>query len=464
MKNYGMWKKLIVLMMSAGLWMSCGGDNAGTTSGGADVTNAPQDVQDSSGADVLDAGLPPADTSPRGPDAPDAQWSDTSAPADAGPDATSNPKQPRTRTLSDYRRCTGDSDCPVGLGSCVKQVALNRADYDGTQEVALRDIFAGLGQDEGICTFVCTNSPGVCASLSVNGATPDAQAHECQLVVQGAAPYPEVAPAFPFGAALDVDSQTWGQPFGAICRPPFGLHEDVADSMCQACEGPDSCGEGAGCFSLLHGAPAQQGEAGTCLSACSADGGCALGFVCDAVSADNAQGYCRPLLATCSACRDLDGDGFGTGRCGSADKPVTPHDCDDRDPRAYFDPDDMDHPFPTYCGVHDFNCNGLSDAVEQIGSPEYGAMHCTACNDACEGDVPHGTRLCRNLGTLSDPQSACMAQCVGNFADCDGQVANGCEVEKDSASRQYYRDRDGDGYGDPNDAVFECGEDDAPPG
>src|SRR5699024_5175989 len=42
------------------------------------------------------------------------------------------------------------------------------------------------------------------------------------------------------------------------------------------------------------------------------------------------------------------------------------------------------------------------------------------------------------------------------FADCDGDLTNGCEVPVDDLSRLYYRDADGDGFGDPDDVKFAC--------
>ncbi len=402
----------------------------------------------------------------------DSGHTDVTQPSDATADITEDPNNPKIRTIADYRRCSGDSDCPVGLGSCIKEVALNRTDGDGTQSVAINEIFAELQNGEGICTFVCTNNPDVCESLSVNGTMSDPAPHVCQLVVQGEVPYPENAPAFPFDTMLDPNSQAAGQPFGSICRPPFELHAAVADSMCAQCEGPDSCGGNDSiCWSLLKQGPAVDGEAGTCLSECTADNQCALGFVCDAAAEEGKQKYCRPMLDTCTSCRDLDQDGFGTGRCSKDEfAPVTPHDCDDTNPLAYFDPNDMHHPFPAHCGVHDLNCNGVSDDVDQIGDQNFPQEHCTACYDTCEGDLPNGQRACRNLGDLNAPQPACMAKCDTDddgkmlFADCDGDVTNGCETPADDISRQYYLDVDQDKYGDSKHVIFACGADVAPAG
>jgi|GEM_PF-6817455 len=401
---------------------------------------APGEPKDVGGADI---------------DTPDSAFEDVASEDDALEDV----QEPAPESLSDYQRCFSDGDCSSGMGSCVKEVALNRVDASGATSVAIAAIFESLEEDEGVCTVVCTDSPAACDALSGEASS---AAHTCQLIVEGERPYPASAPAFPFDDALNPAEQAAGQIFGAICRPPFELNPAVDAAFCATCEGgTDSCGADAICWSLLHQARAQTGETGTCLRTCDADNACALGFVCDIQDSD-AQGYCRPVLDTCTVCRDLDGDGFGTGRCGDETRPVTPDDCDDRNPTAYFDPDNMAHAFPASCGVHDLNCNGQSDDLEQIGDMNFGSEHCASCYDVCAGEVTHGELACRNLGDLENPAPTCTTQCErdahGNllFADCDGDISNGCEVAVDDPSRQYYRDLDGDGYGDPNDVIFAC--------
>jgi hypothetical protein len=119
-----------------------------------------------------------------------------------------------------------------------------------------------------------------------------------------------------------------------------------------------------------------------------------FGFECRGLSRRPAGRSTRLLCVLaehCGACTDLDGDGRGLGRCGTAGT-VTATDCDDRDPRAYHDPADPEHAFPDACAVQDLNCNGLSDDTEEIGPAHYPREHCTACFDAC-GAVPNGTAL-----------------------------------------------------------------------
>lgn len=391
-------------------------------------------------------------------------------PGDPDTDTTDAEDTPSNgRTLSDYRRCESNLDCPVGLGVCVKEVSLNRPNAAGENAVAIGEIFPSLGADEGVCTLVCTTGEDVCGALSVNGTANDLKPHTCQLVTAAEAPYPQTPPAFPFGDQLEPVEQAQGQPFGAICRAPFGLDDNVSDAFCEPCSGPDSCGDADSiCWNTLSAAPADQtGENGVCLAPCDGDDACPMGFACDAADADG-QSYCRPKLDTCSACRDTDQDGFGTGRCGGDDSPVTPYDCDDLNPDAYFDPDNMDHAFPATCGEQDFNCNGLSDAAEQIGASNYPGEHCESCFSTCSGELANGQKFCQQGATPDE--GICVAQCAkdgnGNllFADCDGDISNGCEVPVDDANRQYYRDADHDGFGDPDDVQFDCGNTGPPAG
>ena len=372
------------------------------------------------------------------------------------------------RTLKDYRRCQRDNDCPVGLGSCVKEVALSHIGVDGVERVPLSQIFERLGPDEGVCTQVCTNDETICEALTLNSPLQDPIKHACQIIVLGASPYPEAPPAFPFADQLDAAQLKAGQPFGAICRPPFQMHKDIDDGLCGSCQpGQVECQGASRCWSALSGALAQVGQTGRCVSACQAPDDCPMGFDCQEVP--DAGRRCIPLKDTCTACLDRDGDGRGAGRCGSGAQPKTPHDCDDGDPLAYYDDASPTHPFPGLCGQTDYNCNGLSDDAEQIGSQGFGAQHCTACDDACDAVVPNGTSRCQfaaHDGGLSVQAGLCKAVCddPSRWADCDGDLSNGCETAVEDITRLYYRDADGDGHGDPNDVLFACDPSLAPPG
>jgi hypothetical protein len=78
--------------------------------------------------------------------------------------------------------------------------------------------------------------------------------------------------------------------------------------------------------------------------------------------------------------------------------------------------------FSCYLAACDFgwgDCNGvLADGCE--ASLLSDAMNCGACGSAC-GSAPHATLSCQN--------AACrISACAPGFADCDGEVKDGCEV------------------------------------
>ena len=372
-------------------------------------------------------------------------------------DGGSSPDAGRTlRSLRDYRRCTSDGDCPVGLGVCLFEVPLNRPDRTGRRSLAITDIFPGLGAGEGVCSLACTTTSDTCQGLTLQGTSPDPRPHVCQVVATGASPYPDPRPAFPFDSQLDPSELAQGVPFAALCRPPFELSPQVPDDFCAACTGPSDCS--GLCFDTLRAA-AVDGGPGLCLSSCTAPTDCPLGFSCAALAGGS---FCRPALDTCSTCSDRDRDGRGAGRCGMPAAPVTPHDCDDREPRAFADPSRPTHPFPAWCGAHDFNCNGLSDDAEQIGSTAFGAQHCTACADSCQGALANAVARCQQVVVDGGSAPRCQPFCNQSdaglplFANCDDQLSTGCEVAVNDPTRVYFRDLDGDRRGDPLNQLFAC--------
>lgn len=457
--------KIVLMLAGLALATACGGNN---TSNNTNNTT-PDESKDLSVDVRKDVDL---DKTQDVPPESDTTTDSTDEGADKGTDEVKD-NDPLLRTLSDYRRCASDNDCPVGLGSCVKEVALSHTGADGVDRVSISNIFPQLAADEGVCTLVCTNDSSVCGSLSMNGDITDPAPHVCQLVAISSSPYPETPPAFPFADQLDADALAQGQPFGALCRPPFQLDPDMADSMCQVCD-PDAqgCGDDALCWRELDGRAALGGESGLCVSTCDASGSCPLGFACEQIDvAGTPVGHCMPELNTCTTCQDVDDDGVGAGRCINTITGRTGVDCDDRNPVAYYDENSPNHAFPTHCGEYDYNCNGLSDAAEQIGSSNFGDDHCGACQDSCSGVIPGGdaSKGCTpdglNMGEAVVP-GTCKAQCDDPTlkADCDGDISNGCETDINDPSRVYYQDLDNDGRGNPNITWFKCGADPVPAG
>lgn len=364
-----------------------------------------------------------------------AQTTEDQRPDTPQPDMTIPPDMdtPQPELGKDYQRCRDSSDCPAGTGECVKSLVVNLTSLP--QQIALNQRFTTLGPDEGVCALPCSLSPTACEAIP--GST-------CQIIYAGIAPTPG-----------DTAAMATGQPFAALCRPPLARR---GASFCAPCVGgEDTCDAEMLCVSALTGAQAQPGQAGDCLIACD-QSSCPQGFVCEQLGASS---YCKPLSRTCGPCLDADADGRGLGHCLASTQEGSPYDCDDTDPRAYFDPARPDHPFPQHCGAQDLNCNGTNDDVEQIGPDRFPTEHCTACFEACDGTVPNGALGC----VLVDGAPTCAARCEATHADCDQDPSNGCETPIADPTRQLYPDLDRDGFGDKRaSARFACGQDTLPPG
>ncbi|HEY3452579.1 MAG TPA: putative metal-binding motif-containing protein [Myxococcales bacterium] len=369
--------------------------------------------------------------------------------------------------IADYLACSADYECPVGYGDCIKTIPLNRKDAAGRNSLTVLELAPGAAKP-GICTLVCTSSSATCDGLSIKDNSGQPVPYQCQLVAAGAPFYPSPRPAFPFDAQLSAADLAAGDTFGALCRPPFGLSNAVGDAFCQRCTQASECSDRQLCFDFTGWDLGTSQAAGSCLGPCGGQSPCPFGFECQDLVSQRADGpfdhgsFCVPWLRTCGACSDPDGDGRGLGRCGPGDA-VTAVDCDERDPSAYYDPADPEHAFPGACGVQDLNCNGLSDDLEEIGPALYPQQHCTACFDACSGAVPNGTAVCTLKATDASPR--CTAQCDDPtaWADCDGELANGCEQAITDPARIWYPDADGDGFGgEPG--LFACTPDAIPAG
>ncbi|NQW62733.1 MAG: hypothetical protein HQ461_07875, partial [Deltaproteobacteria bacterium] len=271
------------------------------------------------------------------------------------------------------------------------------------------------------------------------------------MVAVGAPPYAlDGSGALPDPASLDPLEQTKGVPFAALCLPPFRVTTGFGPDFCEPCSATNACESGSVCW-LNAPFAAEPSTDGVCLTACGgATGACPVGFDCTTLDPSTGtvvggagEGtFCVPKAATCGACRDADGDGFGTGLCDGNN--ATPHDCDDAVATTWFDAADMDHSFPLICGeTLDANCNGIGDLFEEQGTELFGATHCTTCDDACGGAVLNGDRICE--GGAEAPRCGVRCSDDSAFVDCDGDPTTGCEVEITDPSRLFYADCDGDG-------------------
>ncbi len=416
---------------------------------------------------TADAGEAPQDAGPVAPDAaPDVDAGsahpDATAPMDADVPDTGVEEDAGTTTfptLSDFRVCSIDTDCPVGLGRCVKTLAYDRVDSSGRMEVSVSAVDERVADGQGVCSETCTRDVTACETMSLKNTAGEDVPFTCQVMHLADSPYPASPPAFPFDDQVDVVEMGLGQPFAALCRPPFELDEDHIAGFCAACDENQGC-DGGTCWRFDSQAPVGANETGVCLEP--ATQGCPIGFEVRALmqgSTDLGE-HCVPLEETCGACVDRDGDLRGAGHCA---EPVV--DCDDRNPAAYFDASDMAHAFPAHCGVQDFNCNGLSDDAEQVGVQAYREDHCEAC-----GDNWHGQTV--NAGTVSEAVLECVAgqMQVASCADssqvhCAGDPRQtGCESTAASGGQVYYHDWDADGFGDPSDSALSCPGGGAPSG
>ncbi|MDQ3035914.1 MAG: putative metal-binding motif-containing protein, partial [Actinomycetota bacterium] len=203
---------------------------------------------------------------------------------------------------------------------------------------------------------------------------------------------------------------------------------------------------------------------------------------------------------------DADGDGFGDAACVDAEGEPLGTDCDDADADRF--PGNAE-----LCdeGGHDEDCDlGSLGALDQDGDGEVSAECCnpasgggtscgTDCNDSRRDVLPGGTEACNGIDDdcdgmidegvqvttyadadrdgVGDPATA-MTACAGvagrvtATGDCDdarpdrrpGQpefcdlVDNDCDgtVDESAQAVPWYRDADGDGFGDPTSSTLSC--------
>lgn len=139
---------------------------------------------------------------------------------------------------------------------------------------------------------------------------------------------------------------------GEPCDDGNGVDNDACSNGCREpgtpcfpCDESEACGrEIDRCARLLDGQ--------FCLQACTDEGGCAPGEICDAVrtAEGDRETQCVPELEVCSPCFDRDGDGYGIGvECLGPD-------CNDDNPAI--NPGAVE-----ICNDVDDNCNDENDEV-----------------------------------------------------------------------------------------------------
>ncbi|MBN2526429.1 MAG: hypothetical protein JXR76_08545 [Deltaproteobacteria bacterium] len=405
-------------------------------------------VPDSSSSEDSASEPPSSDTSDTSGDTTDTHPQET----DSDSADTALPINATTQT--DYIQCNTDEDCLSEPGNCITSVNSGTPFSGASASLPLSSVFPNL-TGSGVCSLDCTLDESVCQSLTVVDARGKTHPFVCQLVAAGASPYPEQPGDFPYDNQIDTAAMAAGQAFSAICRPPFAQADTVPSSFCRPCLKSSECSDGI-CWRYLSDAKPDSDQRGLCLMQCSDAGNCPAGFSCDV--AQNDATYCRPDENTCSSCRDLDGDTYGVGHCGARSDGLSPVDCDDTNPLAYFNPHRMDHPFPDACGAFDYNCNGLSDDAEQIGADAYNSFHCGGCYNVCGGESEGTADANAAVSACSYNASAQTGECRiscndANYADCDGDVVNGCETA--IGENLWFPDNDQDGRGFAADSALE---------
>lgn len=327
-----------------------------------------------------------------------------------------------------WQLCTTNSDCARGI--CVFEISTSRT--MSVSSLGLKDvdlipvslIDSRIPEGNGICAQDCTRDVSICDNISDGN-----QKFECQVMLIGDSPYPPKdengieQTALPLHKFLN-EAEMATAPFASLCRPNDVTEIDYSKSFCQKCASSSECGADEACI------------VGQCLPRCSFNETCPIGFTCTQKPGMDAS-FCMPGAGTCSACLDMDGDGQGYGAC-----PLNGFDCDDMRSDIYYKKELS----PAACTdvYTDDNCNGRIDYLEQIGTPD----NCDTCNSdahdaTCKVDpnAVHIDRRCvLHNGDLELDDSSpskieetykftCDDFCEQGYADCDGDVSNGCETK-----------------------------------
>ena len=214
----------------------------------------------------------------------------------------------------------------------------------------------------------------------------------------------------------DADNDGFGNAnelLSTACVPPSGYVIDDRD--CDDARANVNPGASETCDMLDNDCDAQVDEGGVCEPVCMP-----AAEVCNGQD-DDCDGQADEGLAPASC---------GVGACARTGTSCAPSSCTPGTPGA------------ETCNQIDDDCDGGDEGgvCEPVCMPT--AEVCNGQDDDCDGEVDEGG-VC---GPVCTPTAEV---CNGADDDCDGQVDEG-------AGTAFYRDADGDGFGNPADSVVAC--------
>lgn len=280
--------------------------------------------------------------------------------------------------------CGADELCCEGL--CTDP--LTNADHCGECGNPCDDVHNGLGACvDGECSFTCGIGFASCNGLSDDGCEVDlasdaAHCGDCDTICLFANAVPKCE-----AAVCGI----------AMCAPGFADCNGMLADGCEVDLGTDP----ANCSACDAACTPPPNADADCLAGMCAFGGCLIGF-----------GDCDQSLG--NGCEiDLTQDALNCGTCGYA-CPALPNAtsaCVDAGCAIGL------------CDAGYADCDASTfDGCETLLATD--VNHCGACDTPC-GALPHAYPKCES--------SACaIGGCEAGYADCDGLVANGCEVDLSS--------------------------------
>ncbi len=308
-----------------------------------------------------------------------------------------------------------DPGCAANGDTIQLFTKLQPGGQEDTKDVAAKDLFVSAGKGR-VVILPPDGTTGIEMKITIfQGASSIAnetleipvQGHQllehpvvfadCQLLGDGGSDGTIADFSMPDIAARCTPAACTGTAGTPVCDPASG--------RCVGCVTDDDCGSGSLCGmdqqcapGCAPGHPCE--DAGTCINVmcgrCGGDGGPNFGCSAPTPFCDGATGLC----VGCNNNSDCGGNrqclASGGGRI-CVDQCTVPGDCKTKG---------------TTC------CNNV--CIDVTGDPN----NCGGCNSVCP--IP------KNAQSAACSNSVCgLGQCKPGFADCDGQLANGCEIETD---------------------------------